>query len=125
MIGPRFSTDGVLREVSHAPGYYKDLLGIVRLRGLVITSGVTNSVLFTLPLDYRPDATCLFATSASLGASSGYGRVDVPFFRKPLSRKRRGGVESRMARICGNCAGRDSAKSGMLRVIRVSENGRK
>lgn len=53
-------------------GYYKDVLGIVRLRGLIM-SGTVGSACFVLPIGYRPAARTLFSTISN-GA---IGRVDV------------------------------------------------
>ena len=54
-------------------GFYKDSLGIVRLRG-VINTGASGTVVFTLPLGYRPLAAKYYICACS-GAS--VGRVDV------------------------------------------------
>jgi hypothetical protein len=56
----------------NTPGYYKDVLGIVHLRGLLASSGAT-SLIFTLPAGYRPIAQCLFPSFANSAAA----RVDV------------------------------------------------
>ena len=56
----------------NAPGYYKDVLGIVHLRGLLSSSGATT-VIFTLPVGYRPSAQFLFS---SIG-NSALARIDV------------------------------------------------
>lgn len=58
-------------------GYWKDSLGVVHLRGLVST-GATGSIIFVLPVGYRPANQEAIATIA-FGLSMGYtfGRVDV------------------------------------------------
>jgi hypothetical protein len=58
-------------EVANA-AFYKDALGIVRLRG-VITTGVVPSVAFVLPIGHRP----AFVGWFPVVTSTGFGRVDV------------------------------------------------
>ena len=53
-------------------GYYKDAFNRVHLRGL-ISSGTVGSEAFILPVGFRPELRCVFA-SMSNGA---IGRVDV------------------------------------------------
>ncbi len=55
-----------------AAGYYRDPLGIVRLKGLV-NGGVAGSIIFNLPVGYRPAAQHIFAVIAN----NAIGRVDV------------------------------------------------
>ena len=55
------------------PGYFKDSMGIVHLRGLV-KSGRIVTAIFTLPIGYRPEFRNLFAVSTEPNA---YARVDV------------------------------------------------
>ncbi|MFQ4136449.1 hypothetical protein PGN35_009020 [Nodosilinea sp. PGN35] len=55
------------------PGYFKDSVGIVHLRGLV-RSGTIGAVIFTLPSGYRPQFQELFSASTS---PNSYARVDV------------------------------------------------
>jgi hypothetical protein len=52
------------------PGYMKDSLGFVHLRGS-ITGGVNGTVAFTLPTGYRPSATHQFAAQGWNGAAFG------------------------------------------------------
>ena len=61
-----------LGGVTATSGYYKDEFGLVRLRGY-IKSGITTqgTILFTLPLGYRPAATEGFMVYANDGASIG------------------------------------------------------
>lgn len=65
--------------VSYAPpsgdtvAYYKDSLGIVRLKGIV-SSGTVGTHMFTLPIRYRPKANKYFICSCT-GIS--VGRVDI------------------------------------------------
>jgi hypothetical protein len=53
-------------------GYYKDSLGVVRLRGLV-KSGTIPSTIFTLPAGYRPG----FRTMLTTETNGGGARIDV------------------------------------------------
>lgn len=53
-------------------GYYKDVFGIVRLRGLIM-NGTIGAACFVLPTGYWPAARALFSTISN-GA---IGRVDV------------------------------------------------
>lgn len=46
------------------PGYYKDSLGRVHLRGFV-TTGAVGTTIFTLPVGYRPANTELIATGSA------------------------------------------------------------
>lgn len=57
--------------------YWRDAMGLVRLRGLVLTSVVraANSVIFTLPVGFRPLAQEVF--TQSFGGAGAYMRVDV------------------------------------------------
>lgn len=50
-----------------APGYYKDPLGFVHLRG-GLASGASASVAFVLPSGYRPAATTILIGAATSGA---------------------------------------------------------
>lgn len=45
-------------------GYRKDPFGVVHLRGMVIT-GTVNTVLFTLPVGYRPSASMYFTITSA------------------------------------------------------------
>lgn len=54
------------------PGYYKDSLGIVHLRGMM-KSGTLNVTAFTLPVGYRPAFKVLMATISN----QALGRLDV------------------------------------------------
>jgi hypothetical protein len=56
----------------NTPGYRKDGQGFVHLKGLV-KDGSLSAAIFTLPVGYRPLATCLFGTITS----GNVGRVDV------------------------------------------------
>jgi hypothetical protein len=56
------------------PGYYRDPMGFVHLRGFV-GAGTVNSAMFTLPAGYRPGTTEVFGCLN--GASNVIGRVDV------------------------------------------------
>jgi hypothetical protein len=55
------------------PGYFKDSMGIVHLRGLV-RSGKIGFSIFTLPIGYRPEFQNIFAAST---APDVYARLDV------------------------------------------------
>ena len=55
------------------PGYYRDSLGVVRLRGLV-KGGNSNKAMFTLPVGYRPAFQQLHPVS--IWANT-IGRVDI------------------------------------------------
>ena len=65
--------------------FYKDQLGIVRLRGLVrndhlgfLFSGSYNFPIFRLPPGYRPDSTRLFTTNGKVrDLEVSVGRIDV------------------------------------------------
>lgn len=59
-------------------GYYKDDLGIVRLRGL-IKSGITtpNTILFALPSGYRPLFTVTGTTLSNSGATDSFSYVSI------------------------------------------------
>ena len=52
----------------HACGYYKDEFGIVHLTGIV-KSGTAASVIFALPVGFRPLADAQFAVAASGGSA--------------------------------------------------------
>lgn len=56
------------------PGFYKDAMGWVHLRGLV-KSGAVNTIMFNLPDGYRINSSEMFSCVASGGA--GTARVDV------------------------------------------------
>ena len=45
-------------------GFFKDTLGFVHLRGLV-KNGTVNTIIFTLPVGYRPALNLIYATVAS------------------------------------------------------------
>jgi hypothetical protein len=62
-------TDGGTTE---PVAFYKDALGIVRLRGRV-TGGTASTPAFTLPPGYRPSATVVCPTSAN----NAYGEVHI------------------------------------------------
>jgi hypothetical protein len=52
------------------PGYYKDSLGNVHLRGL-LRSGTIGQAMFTLPAGYRPEFRMVFpAVSATTGSAA-------------------------------------------------------
>ncbi len=56
-------------------GFYKDREGIVRLRGLIKNGAIaTNTLLFTLPVAYRPTSGRLIFTVDNTGT---VGRIDV------------------------------------------------
>ena len=54
------------------PGYFKDSLGIVHLRGLIKNG--TNTLIFTLPVGYRPYLRILINT---ITASNNFCRLDI------------------------------------------------
>jgi hypothetical protein len=63
------------------PGYFKDSMGIVHLRGLV-RSGTMQKAIFTLPEGYRPEFRELFIVGSymptvTITGQSGHGRVDI------------------------------------------------
>lgn len=60
----------------NAVGYWKDSFGVVHLRGLV-KSGTPESVIFTLPVGYRPPSYEVFATTGSTAMGAQMARVDV------------------------------------------------
>jgi hypothetical protein len=55
-------------------GYWKDVFGIVHLRGAV-KSGTIGAGIFTLPTGYRPPFNCSFTVTS--GTSPTLGRVDI------------------------------------------------
>lgn len=60
------------------PGYYIDLSGRVRLRGLVTGTGLTVvSTIFTLPAGFRPVNQHLLFAVGYTGSAYGIWRVDV------------------------------------------------
>lgn len=56
-----------------AAGYYKDSLGIVRLRGLVKNGTVGGVAAFTLPVNYRPSADIILTVTSN----NAWGQVRV------------------------------------------------
>lgn len=56
-------------------GYCKDPSGIVRLRGL-IKNGSAGTI-FTLPVGFRPSATCLYLVACNHATPPGNARIDV------------------------------------------------
>ena len=58
------------------PGYWKDALGIVHLRGM-IKSGTVNTTAFTLPTGYKPQYAIVRSQVASNGTTEAASRVDV------------------------------------------------
>ncbi|NJM47380.1 MAG: hypothetical protein HC860_15475 [Alkalinema sp. RU_4_3] len=63
------------------PGYFKDSMGIVHLRGLV-KAGTMQKAIFMLPEGYRPEFRELFIVGSFMPTSnvtgqSGHGRVDI------------------------------------------------
>lgn len=56
-------------------GYYKDKEGVVHLKGLVVSG--TSSVVFILPVGYRPTQTRLFATLSDHGTGYVVGGVFI------------------------------------------------
>lgn len=50
----------VFSSAYNSPGYWKDSMGVVHLRGL-IKPGTYNSSAFTLPVGYRPEKTEILA----------------------------------------------------------------
>lgn len=54
------------------PGYYKDPFGRVQLSGMA-KSGASGTVIFNLPVGYRPKARLIFVVITD----TGIGRVDV------------------------------------------------
>lgn len=59
-------------------GYYKDSLGIVRLRGLLTYTGAeAASTAFVLPLGYRPEFSGVYPVHVFNGTTFVLGRVDV------------------------------------------------
>jgi hypothetical protein len=61
-----FENSWVSLESSYVPGYCKDGMGFVHLRGIV-KDGTINTVVFTLPVGYRPEQAHYQATSAYSG----------------------------------------------------------
>ena len=59
-------------------GYYRDALGVVRLKGVVIGSSINCPLgaIFTLPSGYRPAQDSVFAVPAHV-ASEGFARITV------------------------------------------------
>ena len=53
--------------------YMKDSLGFVHIRGLVKNGSAANAAIFTLPVGYRPNKQCLFASVANAALC----RIDV------------------------------------------------
>ncbi len=60
-----------------APGYFKDALGFVHLKGLVRSGTVGSVPIFTLPAGYRPASNKRFADTTNNGASEVYGDLIV------------------------------------------------
>jgi hypothetical protein len=63
------------------PGYFKDSMGIVHLRGLV-KGGTIQATIFTMPAGYTPEFRELFIVASSMPTAtatrgSGHGRVDI------------------------------------------------
>lgn len=70
---PALSNGWVVYDGTYnTPGYYKDSLGIVHLKGM-IKSG-TAALMFTLPVGYRPLRRYLIAASTN---SNTYARLDI------------------------------------------------
>ena len=79
-------------------GFYRDLIGIVHLRGLVNVNGnsydnpgtyANGRTIFLLPIGYRPTHELVFTTLANDTNISFLVRVDVDFRRRGQSRQRR------------------------------------
>lgn len=59
------------------PGYWKDSLGVVHLRG-IIASGVLNAAIFSLPSGYRPEYTEIHTgMSGDSNAIYSLARIDI------------------------------------------------
>lgn len=64
-------------DSSHnAPGYWKDSMGVVHLRGLV-RNGTYNTALFTLPAGYRPVRREVLPAASWTGSAMTLGRLSV------------------------------------------------
>lgn len=71
-ITPALSNSWVAQANYSVPGYMKDELGWVTIRGAML-SGVAGTAAFTLPLGYRPQTGLVFATASA----NGPGRVSI------------------------------------------------
>lgn len=50
-------------------GYYKDATGLVHIRGR-ITAGTASTVVFALPIGYRPDASLMLPAAGYAGGAA-------------------------------------------------------
>lgn len=58
------------------PGYYRDALGRVFIRGIV-SSGTSATAIATLPVGFRPQYRHMFTGVVDVGAGDAFCRVDV------------------------------------------------
>jgi hypothetical protein len=59
-----------------AAGYYRDPLGVVWVRGLVVAAAGAGEVVFTLPTGYRPSDSLIFSSICSKTTTE-LARLDV------------------------------------------------
>lgn len=77
-IAPTFLNGWTRRGEGYStPGFCKDSLGFVRIKGQV-SSGTTWAGIFQLPVGYRPSEILFFSTMCNTGSSSqnAYTRID-------------------------------------------------
>lgn len=76
-IAPTFVNSWINYGLGFNPcGYWKDSYNVVHLRGLV-KNGAIGSVLFTLPVGYRPANTEGFPVIRAVAPASEVGRLDI------------------------------------------------
>lgn len=74
-IAPTLQNSWVNFDATHnSAGYYKDQFGVVYLKGLIKNGVVVpGTVLFTLPLGYRPKNVCVIIVPSN----EAYGRINI------------------------------------------------